>query len=266
MALSNNKDCPVSCSAEESIRMNGTENRRARLEIRVIRRNRRRWMMMIAFGLQIIFASVSYGTTWSSDPSGQGADQIIQGELHAIQADMESVYRAMFALIEQAFEVKMDQIQQVHAAGAQKHQAATEAVNNKRQEIKEKVRAAYDAFVASVCRSVANCVAVAEGVAKTSESMESFHAAPDAQRAQRFAAEAGRLKKSLARLRGEVNKLRDMINSGRLDKVPDQDLENMKTRFYKSLQDVRIMNRKAVERAPKRPGTRRSNGDLRERD
>jgi len=62
------------------------------------------------------------------------------------------------------------------------------------------------------------------------------------------------LKKGLRKLNGEVNRLRDMLNSGKTDSVPKDDLEKLKTQLDNSLQQLRNTKRFIIDRVKKRRG------------
>ena len=91
-------------------------------------------------------------------------------------------------------------------------------------------------------------------MATTDNSVGALYGASDEQRLQRFTANADMLKKGLTKLNEEVNRLRDMLNSGKIDSVPQDHCEKLKTQLDNSLQQLRNTKRFIIDRVKKRRG------------
>ncbi|MCF7674243.1 MAG: hypothetical protein K9M97_02775 [Akkermansiaceae bacterium] len=189
--------------------------------------------------LLVLGGTASYGAPLVQESEMQKIDHTVLGELTGAQADMASIYQEMSELIKQAFESKKDSAEQARAAAARKHSAAVKAVEAKKREIEEKSQAARDQFVTSVLFSMGKCVAsVTAAALNTGDSVGLLYAAPDQQRVRGFTANADLLKKRLAKLHGEVNRLRAALNSGESGTVTRDDLEKLNTQIFTSLQHV----------------------------
>lgn len=216
------------------------------------------WTPTAALAVLLVLGSTpSYGAPLVPEPEMQKIDRTVLSVLTDAQADMESICQAMFELIKQASESKKDSREDARAAAARKYEAAMKAVEDKKQEIEEKIQAAHDQFVTSVWLSVAKCVAsVAAAASNTGDSVGSLYAAPDHRRVRGFTANADLLKKRLAKLNGEVNRLRVALNSGGSDSVTRDDLEKLKAQLFTSLQHLRSTKRNTAAKIRNRGGSR----------
>jgi phage-related protein len=157
---------------------------------------------------------------------------------------MGGIYQAMLALLKQSSEMKKDRLQEIKAANDRKYGAAEEAVDAKKREIDEKIQAAKDEMNRAIAAMAASCAALEDQVTKTGDSVESLYSAPDKLRVQRFTTNADMLKRRLVKLDGEVNSLRVLLNSGKIDNVPRNDLKKLQTQFDNILKHLRSIKRK----------------------
>lgn len=209
----------------------------------------------IAFALLLsIVGSRSDGALIAPGVNMQRVDSTVLGELNSVEGSMGAIYQALLDMLKQSFEMKKDRLEEAKVQSEQKRRAAQEATDAKKREIEEKSQAAKGAWNTAFVAAMSSCTAIVGEVATTSDSIQALYGAPDEQRVQRFATNADVLKKKLTKLNGEVNRLRDMLNSGKIDSVPKDDLEKLKTQFDNSLQQLRNTKRFTLEMAKKRRG------------
>jgi hypothetical protein len=113
-----------------------------------------------------------------------------------------------------------------------------------------------DTWKASVVMAMAECTAVMNGLTATGASVQTLNdqalmGTMDAQKVNRFTANASALKKKLIILDSEVSRLRRMLNSGKTECDPKADIERLKTKFGNSLLQLRDMKKLTVERVKK---------------
>lgn len=230
--------------------------------VKAMRRDIRLCTLVMTLTLLLtVTSTTSYGVPLDQEEDMRGIDSTVLGELSSIQISMEAIYQAIYVLLEQAHEMKKDKLQELKVAKIQKLEEAKKEMNAKELETKEKIRAANQEFVTHMIMASASCTVVVDGVAKTENNLKFLYSAPDKQRLQRFTVNADMLKRKLAKLNGDVNRLRDMLNSGKIDSVPIDDLKKLETQFHKSLQHIQRINRFTVEKIKRRSGIRGSSGE-----
>lgn len=230
--------------------------------VKAMRRDIRLCTLVMTLTLLLtVTSTTSYGVPLDQEEDMRGIDSTVLGELSSIQISMEAIYQAIYVLLEQAHEMKKDKLQELKVAKIQKLEEAKKEMNAKELETKEKIRAANREFVTHMIMASASCTVVVDGVAKTENNLKFLYSAPDKQRLQRFTVNADMLKRKLTKLNGDVNRLRDMLNSGKIDSVPIDDLKKLETQFHKSLQHIQRINRFTVEKIKRRSGIRGSSGE-----
>lgn len=239
--------------------MNGIERQRGGKGVNAMRRDIHLCTLAIILTLLLtVISTTSYGAPLAPEEDMQGIDNTVLGELNNIQGSMEAIYQAMYALRKQAQEERENRRQEHKVSNIQKHELAKKKMDAKKLETKERIRAAKQEFVTHMIMASASCAVVVNGVAKTENNLKFLYSAPDKQRFQRFTVNVDMLKRKLAKLNGEVNHLRDMLNSGKIDSVPIDDLKKLETQFHKSLQHIHRINRFTVEKIKRRRGIRGS--------
>lgn len=236
--------------------MNGIERQKG---VKTMRRNIRLCTLAITLTLLLtVIGTTSYGAPLGPEEDMQRINSTVLDELNIIQGSMGAIYQAMYVLLEQAHEMKRDRLQELKVSNIQKLEEAKKEADAKKLETKERIRAAKQEFVTHMIMASASCAVVVDGVTKAENNLKFLYSAPDKQKVQRFTANADILKRKLAKLNGEVNRLRDMLNSGKIDSVPIDDLKKLKTQFHKSLQHIHRINRFTVEKIKRRRGIRGS--------
>lgn len=202
---------------------------------------------MIAWLLLGIIGTSSNEAMMAQKQDMQKIDSTVLGELNSIDMEMGKIYQAMLVLLSQSVRMKSNRMDEIKYENDQKLRSAIEACEAKKREIGNEIQAAWDAFAAAM----AACAAGMADVAITCDIGQDVNGSFDAQKAQRFRGTASTLKVKLALLNVKVSQLRDMLNSGKIEFVPIDDIEKLKNRFGKSLMQLRDTKRSVMERVKK---------------
>lgn len=184
----------------------------------------------------------------------QKIDNTVSGELNIIDGNMGAIYQAMFSLLKEGHETRKIEGEAIRLAGEQKLRNALAAAGAKQLEIEQKIHAAQNEWAAIMATAMASCNAVVSGVATTGNSINTLYDMPNDQRLQNFTSNADALKKNMAILNRSVTGLRNLLMSGKFDKVPKGDPEKLRSNLDNCLRQLHDIKNSTSERQKRSKG------------
>jgi uncharacterized membrane-anchored protein YjiN (DUF445 family) len=180
------------------------------------------------------FLSVGVSEAWGIER--EKIDGAVLSQLDSLESDVNLTYDAMLAMLKSNQQDVLIN-EEIHKSQQNTKQRMTQQeIDAKKKRIEAERQAAWEA---ACIQAIYAGQVVASAAAATSSDVQNLYVSPNDQGFQRFMANANALKRNVAQLRTAVNRLRDIRNSGKIDKVPTEKLVQIKTQLETSLQQLR---------------------------
>jgi hypothetical protein len=183
------------------------------------------------------FFSVGVSEAWGIER--QKIDGAVLSQLDSLESDVNLMYDAMLAMLKSNQQNVLIN-KEIHKSQQNTKQSMTQQeIDAQKRRIEAESQAARNAWEAACIQAIYAGQVVASAAAATSSDVQNLYVSPNDQGFQRFMANANALKRNVAQLRTAVNRLRDIRNSGKIDKVQTEKLVQIKTQLETSLQQLR---------------------------
>ena len=194
-------------------------------------------MATIFFLTMVGFLSV--GVSEARGIEREKIDGAVLSQLDSLESDVNLTYNAMLAMLKSNQQTVLIN-KEIHKSQQNTKQSMTQQeIDAQKRRIEAESQAARNAWEAACIQAIGAGQVVASAAAATSSDVQNLYISPNDQRLQGFMANANALKRNVAQLRTAVNRLRDIRNSGKIDKVPTEKLVQIKTQLETSMQQLR---------------------------